>query len=573
MTPTDAGPATLRRFLPWLLPTALLAGHAAAADVRIGLDWNGDGLIQTLPGSRVPQDAPSDSQPFVFWVNHDQDDLETGGETWPSARPDANTPAPDSSRDLEDFTRLHVEIDDLGSLPGDAVLTLAWASGSTAELNLFRNEDPDCSRRYLLDAEAGRRQLSAPHGTPIGTVGANALKIPLQTLGEPGLDGAGYCFLLEVASPGQGHLVATIADGEGVLARSEPIAAELRHIKSLYQRTTMTWPEEILAPWAYTTEAPPVPDLQWSKDPQGHEFEPGWWETEDHVVWVYGWLKSGEGLREMATTQAAETIFKRLWHRGYRGRLTFFHWPTVKPRYAYGLLESEYRAYKSAPALVDFVSQIPKGKRIHVTAHSLGCVLVTEAIKLGLEAEEALLQVGAIPAAAYDTRPVLTLPDMADVVTPWLPEEGGYHGYIDETPTPVYTMYNYADVTFFGWNIAQKQMKPTAKRGGYRYAWEPDAPQGERARLYYKTGWFSSKYRLVDDPHEIMAFIAKAKTHAIGAETRVQGHVRRVFDLARKPHDFHTGHVVGWTRPVHETTAFYNLLLDVWNIAYVSELL
>jgi hypothetical protein len=46
-----------------------------------------------------------------------------------------------------------------------------------------------------------------------------------------------------------------------------------------------------------------------------------------------------------------------------------------------------------------------------------------------------------------------------------------------------------------------------------------------------------------------------------------------VFDLARKPHDFHTGHVVGWTRPVHETTAFYNLLLDVWNIAYVSELL
>jgi hypothetical protein len=136
----------LRRFLPWLLPTALLAGHAAAADVRIGVDWNGDGLIQTLPGSRVPQDAPSDSQPFVFWVNHDQDDLETGGETWPIARPDANTPAPDSSRDLEDFTRLHVEIDDLGSLPGDAVLTLAWASGSTAELNLFRNEDPDCSR-------------------------------------------------------------------------------------------------------------------------------------------------------------------------------------------------------------------------------------------------------------------------------------------------------------------------------------------------------------------------------------------------------------------------------------------
>jgi hypothetical protein len=70
-----------------------------------------------------------------------------------------------------------------------------------------------------------------------------------------------------------------------------------------------------------------------------------------------------------------------------------------------------------------------------------------------------------------------------------------------------------------------------------------------------------------------MAFIAQSKTHPIGAETRIHGHVRRVFDLARPPHNFHTGHVVGWTRNVHETTAFYNLLLDIWNIAYVSELL
>ena len=154
-----------------------------------------------------------------------------------------------------------------------------------------------------------------------------------------------------------------------------------------------------------------------------------------------------------------------------------------------------------------------------------------------------------------------------------LPEEGGFLGYIDDTKTPVYTMYNYADVTFFGWNIAQKQMKPTSKKGGYRYAWDAKAPPGERARLYYSTSWFTSDYRLVTDPHEIMAFIAKSKTHAIGAETRTQGQVRRVFDLARSPFDFHTGHVVGWTRSAHDTTAFYNLLLDIWNISYVSELI
>jgi hypothetical protein len=543
-------------------------GHAG---IRIGVDWNGDGLIQTVPGTRVPVDAPTASEPFSFWINHDQDDVDTGGETWPIARPDASTNVEDSRRDLEDFSRLRIEIDELGSYPATAVLELAWEDGG-GTANLFRSADPACTRGYLLDVAMGDAQLTRLKLDSEGTDDA-AFQITLGSLGEPDLQGAGYCFLFDVVSAGRANLVASIlVDGERV-ARSDPVPMDFRHVKTFYERTTMDWPDDIRPPWEYTTEQPPVPDLKWRIDPQGYDFQPGWYETDDVVVWIYGWLRSGKGLYEMATTQAGETIFKRLWHRGYRGRLVFFHWPTVKPKYAFGLLESEYRAYKSAPALLDFISTIPPGKRLHLTAHSLGCVLLTEALKEGLEAEDALLQVGAIPAAAFDTRPVLTLPDMVDVVTPVAAEEGGYLGYIDSTKTPAYTMYNYADVTFFGWNIAQKQMKPTSKRGGYRYAWDSKAPPGERARLYYRTGLFSSDYRIVTDPHEIMAFIAKSKTHALGAETSVKGHIRRVFDLARTPFDFHTGHVVGWTRSAHETTQFYNLLLDIWNIAYVSELL
>jgi len=561
----------LRYLIEGIIVAIAATAAASWSDVRIGVDWNGDGFIQTQPDGRIPQDAPTAARPFVFWVNHDQDDLETGGESWPIARPDSETTVKDSVRDLEDFSRLQIEIDDIAALPADTVLRLTWVDGAAATINLFRNADPQCSRSYLLDLDMGLAQLSEPYATIIGSVSEAALEIPLNSLGDPDLNGTGFCLLFDVSEAGRGNLQAALTSGGQTLASSDETPMELRHVKTMYQRTTMSWPEEIRPPWEYTTESPPVPELQWRVDPQGHDFDPGWWETNDEVVWIYGWLKSGEGLYEMATTQAGETIFKRMWHRGYRGRLTFFHWPTVKPKYAYGLLESEYRAYKSAPALLDFVSTIDQEKkRLHITAHSLGTVLLTEAIKLGLEAEDALLQVGAIPAAAYDTREVLILPDMADAVTPWLAEEGGYHGYITDTRTPVYTMYNYADVTFFGWNIAQKQMKPSSKKGGYRYAWDAKAPAGERARLYFSTGLIGSDYRLVTDPHEIMAFIAKSKTHAIGAETRVKGHVRRVFDLARSPFDFHTGHVVGWTRNVHETTKFYNLLLDIWNIAYVS---
>ncbi len=555
---------------------ALLVASAAQsqASVRLGLDWNGDGLIQTQPGSRVPIDLPTEAQPFVFWVNHDQDDIETGGETWPIIRPDSSTDNKDSMRDLEDFTRLRIEIDELEALPADTQLTLSWNDPASAPtIHLFRATDPDCSRSYLLDSEAASEQLVEPYLSKLGTVSETSFSIALSDLGQADLDNTGFCFLFDVATAGTASLQATLNIPESDPIVSAPAPMALKHVKTLYQRTTMSWPDDVRPPWEYTTESPHIPDLKWRIDPQGYDFEPGWYETDDVVVWIYGWLKSGEGLYEMATTQAGETIFKRLWHRGYRGRLSFFHWPTVKPKYAYGLLESEYRAYKSAPQLVDFVQQLPKDKRVHVTAHSLGGVLLTEAIKLGLSAESALIQVGAIPASAYDTRDVLTLPDMKNVVTPVLPEEGGYHGYIEETQTPVYTLYNYADVTFFGWNIAQKQLKPTSKRGGHRYAWVAKAPPGERARLYHNTGLFSSDYRIVTDPHEIMSFIAKSKTHALGAETRVQGHVRRVFDLARDPFDFHTGHVVGWTRTAQETTTFYNLLLDIWNIAYVSELI
>jgi hypothetical protein len=551
----------------------LLPATDAASAIRVGVDWNGDGIIQTQAGTRVPVDAPTPEKPFSFWINHDQDDVNTGGESWPIVRPDAATEVKDSYRDLEDFTRLQIEIDELASYPEDALLELAWQNGAGGDINLYRSTDPQCTRSYLLDRAVGEAQFAEDAISSVGKVEDESFRMRLGVLGEPDLNGGGYCFLFDVAGAGRDALVVSILFQGQTLTQSEPVPMDLRHVKTFYQRTTMSWPEEVRPPWEYTSEPPPVPELQWQMDPQGYDFQTPWYETDDEVVWIYGWLKSGDGMYEMATTQAGETIFKRLWHRGYRGRLTFFHWPTVKPKFAYGLLESEYRAYKSAPALMDFVSTIPTHKRLHVTAHSMGTVLLTEALKLGLEAEDALLQVGAIPAGAFDTRPVLTLPDMTDVVTPETPDEGGYLGYIESTKTPAYAMYNYADVTFFGWNIAQKQMKPTSKKGGYRYAWDSKAPPGERARLYYKKGLFGSDYRIVTDPHEIMAFIAKSKTHALGAETRVQGHIRRVFDLARTPFDFHTGHVVGWTRSAHETTAFYNLLLDIWNISYVSELL
>jgi len=268
--------------------------NTTQAAIRIGIDWNGDGLIQTTSGTRIPVDAPTPEKPFTFWLNHDQDDLETGGETWPISRPDSSTEIKDSSRDLEDFTRLQIEIDDLAGYPEDALLELAWLNGEGGDVNLYRATDKACTRSYLLDKSVGEAQLAEDVLSSVGSVEDLSFRMRLGALGEPDLDGGGFCFLFDAVSAGRDSLVVSILHKGETLERSAPVPIDLRHIKTFYQRTTMDWPEEIRPPWEYTSEQPPIPDLQWRYDPQGYDFQPPWWETDDEVVWIYGWLKSGD---------------------------------------------------------------------------------------------------------------------------------------------------------------------------------------------------------------------------------------------------------------------------------------
>lgn len=536
-----------------LVPLSSLAIEAV-------VDVNGDGLLIADPKQGAPLDRPTSEQPFLFWLNLDQDDTDKPGETWPIERADGDTPEIDSIRDLEDFARLRIDLTAEERRTASGPVVLRWAGDAPPRINLYRAVAPDCSRAHMLDAATAERQRAAPYGTRLGVLDDAPVEVPILA-GEDSI-----CLLFDAARGGRGELVVSVSTVGGQRSTAR-VLMELRHVKTFFERRAADWPSDIEAPWRYVDQAPPIPDIKPYVDDQGYPFVPFWDESDEVIVWVYGWLRSGEGLDEMATTQAGETVFKRLWHRGFRGRLLYFRWPTVKPRLSYGLLESEYRAYKSAPALLDIVESLPPGRRVHVTGHSLAAVLLAEALRLGLEAEQVLVQVGAFPAGAFDTRPRLRLPDMVEMESPWDSEEGGYRGYLENTETPVDAMVNYADITFFGWNLAQKRFKPTAKRGGYRYRWDPKAPPGEEVRLVGPGG----TSRIVDDPHEIMAFVARSGTHAIGAEKRVRGVIRRVYDLARPPYEFGEGHVVGWTRPIQETTPFYTLLLDSFGIPYVSE--
>jgi len=554
-----------------MLALAALCPAVAMAGLEVAVDWNGDGILRTSDHGDplAPLDQSTPGKPFIFWLNTDQDDQDYY-ETWPLDRADYETDGIDSLRDLEDFARLLVRLPAPGRQPVSKALRFtAEGRGGEFAINIYHAADRECGNVHLLKRSAGERQREAAWDRQVGVIRAGeTLDIPLTRMPPSSADNRSHCFLFEGRHEGlAGVRVALVRDG-AVLMQSEPAWISIRHVKRLYERVVIPWPEGRKDAWDYEQPPPPL-ELNWQDDPQGFAFEPPWHETDDVIVWVYGWLKTAPGMYEMSTVHSGETIYKRLWHRGYRGRLVMFHWPTIKQKITLGLMRSEYRGYKSGPVLADHVHSYPPDKRVHVTAHSLGGIPLAAALAAGMEADTVVFQASAIPAEALDPNPALILPGLENITTPIAPDEGGYHHYLRDSRSRVYSLYNTADITFFGWNIAQKQMKQSAP-WFKSYRWDPGAPEGERATL--KTGLFSGS-RPVTDPDEVRAFIAHARTHALGAEPRVRGVVHEAFDLDRAPYHFGTGHVVAWAWNPQRTTAFYNLVLDLFNIRYNSEFL
>ena len=102
-------------------------------DLRIRVVQNQPDGIVAFEGHgdpRVPVDSTTAERPFIFWINNDQDDKRYY-ETTPVKTPDLSDNAPNSLRDLEDFTRLHLGVGKgTGYLQDtNSYIVLAWRPG------------------------------------------------------------------------------------------------------------------------------------------------------------------------------------------------------------------------------------------------------------------------------------------------------------------------------------------------------------------------------------------------------------------------------------------------------------
>ena len=400
--------------------------------VEMAVDKNRDAIPKFL--SQDNSDATSAGDPFVFWLNDDHDGYSTAsGET--DVQDDLESGSPDYQdgqivcrRDLEDFQRLWIKVDqDL--LEGDEVV-LKWVDvteGAPA-IKIYPAAESDGGTAYLTDESVKQVYFGLNNTNPSGyygksmvTVsGSTEVAIPFSSGTVWKKDEAQY-FLFEASGNGKGTLQVSVRRGSVIAQDAQSTAykafMDLKDIKELYERWTVGdgnggAPTSLAAisqaRLAAGTDGLKYisgdPGLSVPTDPNGNKY----------ILFVHGW-----NLPPWERDAFAETMFKRLYWQGYKGKFGAFQWPTTYNNYNdyQSILtydDGEYTAWRSAVPLSGLLSSLhgTYGDGIHVLAHSMGNVVTGEALRIAAQAGTGQLvntyvaSQAAVPGHCYD--PALT---------------------------------------------------------------------------------------------------------------------------------------------------------------------
>ncbi len=252
--------------------------------------------------------------------------------------------------------------------------------------------------------------------------------------------------------------------------------------------------------------------------------------TEDKkiIAYVHGWR-----MGEWDYKSFSETMFKRLYWQGYRGRFVSIRRPTLsKDDYFLPINDfltynrSEFRAFKSGQGVSIYFNHLKQrfpDYSLNVASHSMGGIVMMEALKrdLGLgraNVDNYVIMQGALPAHCYDTNyPNYNLLVEAEQRSTGTPDT--YRGYLGAVSQAV----NGKIVDFYNTNDFALA---TGNLQGYGVSWEnnqidykPDTGLGYTTD---GTNGFKNSV-LVTDKREIMPFVARPLSKAVGAGPDVGG--------------------------------------------------
>jgi hypothetical protein len=494
-------------------------------------------------------DNTSQARPMVAWVNNDHDEPGSGGSldndlnAWgnpPANRPDYTYGAIRCRRNLEDFFRLWAC--GLPKLPPSQGYTVTFTmspSSGTPAINLYAAITN--SADYLTDTNVAAAQftqiyfngqLMFDYSKKLGTISASqSYTLPLLSDGTPQYTN----FLFEGAGIGVGQLTMTIsqttAQGSNVLAQTSAWL-DLRDVDDMFERVQITG----------VTNIPPASGFLTSGYNEDNFVSASSDEDTNIVVFAHGWRM---GLWDYYNF--SESMFKRLYWQGFRGRFVAARWSTLSaddfsgPSLGRDYMtynSSEFRAWESAAGLSAYFTYLKQrfpNYSINVCAHSMGNVVMAEALKLQLAAGQQnirnyVLMQAAVPASCYDTSFTNYAPFIqAEQQTPTPDIYRGYPGSIGGAVSgslvDFYNVNDYALATgtlpWYGlwlavsWEANQENFKPDTGLSYYT----------DGTNCWYYDGVHSQRVYLTDS-HEKMSFCARPRSKAVGAQAGVGGAIQ-----------------------------------------------
>ncbi|MFZ0710163.1 MAG: hypothetical protein WAM53_09005 [Terrimicrobiaceae bacterium] len=128
---------------------------------------------------------------------------------------------------------------------------------------------------------------------------------------------------------GKGQLVITFWKGTEKIGEGGGVWLDLMNIKKMYVRAKGTPETNIDAPW----DDYPSLDTGFVSDLNGYEFVKPQDEQKKVLIYVHGIHApfAGQNASYLGNANVAETVYKRLWHAGYKGRFALYKWPALNP--------------------------------------------------------------------------------------------------------------------------------------------------------------------------------------------------------------------------------------------------
>ncbi len=467
----------------------------------------------------------SPSTPYIFWLNNNKDEEYESFDIIEEEDMDCNDNIIRNQRDLEDFSLLKLSVsgcmDELTSGKYKCYITFSDITEETPSINLFSY--PGKPSEYLTNQAEGAKLLNKPElFIPQSKGKWHITEEMFSSEGTP-------TFVFEAKTAGKGALAVQIYDDNDEIIFENPLLyLELKDIKNMYERYYIghskgnTWQDINLL------EAEDIPDT-YDKNTSGlFRYDSSSPEEDDYILFVHGWR-----MKPWKKEAYSETAYKRLFWQGYNGRFGMLHWPTEWVSDSWYTMvadlnnydRSEHKARKSSVGLSKLLEKLNSDyqEKVRVVAHSMGNVVVSEALKL-CQDNTVHTYVASQSASVADSYGI-NEDDIVSYNIPNLYKEYPYNNnqfYYESIENVVsngiFNFYNVTDKAITDpWNINQYTKPDNSDGYGYNFpeAYYYRAIYGYNAGI--KTVIELNELFLPEDCYEILSRIVPARSKALGA--------------------------------------------------------